>query len=125
MNAADWETSMRKLLALLLMILTGCGTIYPIEPQHGPHSRVPRPVLPEASVNGPYIERFRLDGWSDFSSFGYATAKAWDNNGNQAWGSAQGSSFGSVHHYSYYQSTEAEDFLRKLLEDTNTVTRIF
>ena len=109
---------MRVLLAILFVVLsTGCGTIYTIEPEIGPYAHMPAPVLSEASLDGPIVEKVRIAGWSTFN-YGAAVVTA---RGSYAGASARGTAVAFEH----YKSANVQEFLRKLLEDTGTVTRIF
>jgi hypothetical protein len=109
---------MRVLLAILCAVLTtGCGTIYTIEPESGPYAYMPTPVLSEASLDGPIVEKVRIAGWNTFN-YGAVVVAA---GGSYAGASASGTAVAFEH----YKSADVQEFLQKLLEDTGTVTRIF
>lgn len=109
---------MRSLHAILSAVLaTGCGTIYTIEPETGPYAHMPAPVLTETSLDGPIVENVRIAGWSTFNHSAAAVAAG----GSSARSSAHGTSVA----FERYKSANVQEFLRKLLEDTGTVTRIF
>ena len=116
---------MRRALAIVCILLcAGCGTVHTIQPEAGPYAHVDAPVLPEASLDGPIVERFRIAGWSTFTYRSAALAAAGSHDGYAA-ASASSSAFGTSVAYEHFKSEAVEDFLRKLLEDTGTVTRIF
>jgi hypothetical protein len=78
---------------------------------------MPAPVLSEASLNGPIVEKTRIAGWSTFN-YGAAVVTS---GGSYVRASASSTAFAFAH----YKSADVQEFLRKLLEDTGTVTRIF
>jgi len=112
---------MRSYLAVLCAGLsTGCGTIYTIQPEIGPRAEMATPVLDEATLNGPIVDKIRIAGWDRFNISAAAVAV----DGDRGVAAAASASRTAVA-FEHYRSSQVQNFLQKLLEDTGTVTRIF
>lgn len=99
----------------------GCGTVRPMVA--GPYARLDAPVLPEANVHGPIVERVRVTGFSNFSYGSTSAAAAATQSASAAATSSVAVRAASVS-YEHFASNDVEQFMIKLLEDTGTITTI-
>jgi hypothetical protein len=126
-NSSVSKKPMRSLLLALFVLSLGCaGTVYATKPEdgHGPYRHIPAPIWPEANVNGPLVEHSRTTGWSNFAISSAALAVA-GNQYSYAGAAAASSVTAASATFEYYKSDDVQEFIKKLLEDTGTVTRIY
>ena len=115
------RSGMKTFAVLVAAISLGCGTVKPMVP--GPYAHLDAPVLPEANVHGPIVERVRVSGFSNFSYGAASAAAATTPTASAAAASSVAVRAGSVS-FEHFASSDLEQFLTKLLEDTGTITTI-